>query len=132
MENNNKQKGQRKCERKMFEFSFSNAILLYSIQMVHKICFLYVHNHNTKLNEIRTKKVHIYNYSLLQFKYSSNPTMGPKSELTFPFFYSIFSLPVPFTWVLFFVSNPNQDSFKQKCVKLQIGIYKYFLVQVQN
>jgi len=39
--------------------------------------------------------------------------MGPMSESTFPFLYSIFSLSEKsFTWVLFFAPNPNQYSFK--------------------
>jgi len=45
--------------------------------------------------------------------------MDPMSELTFPFLYSIFSLPEKsFTWVVYFVPNPNQNSFKLNCVKL--------------
>jgi hypothetical protein len=68
MENNNKQKGQRKLERtnnqpinqSMFDSSFSNETSLHTIQMVHNICFLYFYNHKTQLNEIRRQKVDIF------------------------------------------------------------------------
>jgi hypothetical protein len=46
--------------KKMFDSSFSNEISLHTRQMVHKTGFLYIHNHNTQLNEIRTQKVDIF------------------------------------------------------------------------